>query len=115
LEDFPSGVSKAPVSVTWLDVGKSQDLLFYGGIVALHQHPDGALEARTGWAVVEVRQKAKPKVPPVVPKREIPPPAPKPAPKLAPKAAPKPARKAPPKPALKPPVQERPPPPAGKK
>jgi hypothetical protein len=53
LESFPSSLSKAPVAVTWLDVGKKQDVLFYGGIFAMHQHPDGALEVRTGWAVVD--------------------------------------------------------------
>lgn len=53
LDSFPAGPSKAPVSVEWLDVGKHQDLFFYGGIFAIHQHPDGALEARTGWAVVD--------------------------------------------------------------
>jgi hypothetical protein len=38
--------------VKWADVGKEQDLKFYGGIFALYQHPDGALEPRTGWIVV---------------------------------------------------------------
>jgi hypothetical protein len=55
LNDFPLGLSRAPVRMKWLDVGKEQDLLFYGGIFAVHQHPDGALEPRTGWAVVEPR------------------------------------------------------------
>jgi hypothetical protein len=53
LVEFPAGLSKAPVHVQWLDVNKEQDLLFYGGVLALHQHPDGAVEARTGWGVVD--------------------------------------------------------------
>jgi hypothetical protein len=53
IEDFPPGLASAPVKMMWEDVGKFQDLTFYGGIFALHQHPDGALEPRTGWAVVD--------------------------------------------------------------
>jgi hypothetical protein len=53
LSEFPPGLSSAPVHVIWADVKEEQDLKFYGGVFALHQHPDGALEARTGWAVVE--------------------------------------------------------------
>jgi hypothetical protein len=56
LKAFPAGLSKAPVHVTWLDVGIQQDLFFCGGVFAVHQHPDGALEARTGWAVVDPSQ-----------------------------------------------------------
>jgi hypothetical protein len=52
LSAFPPGLSSAPVHVIWLDVQMEQDLKFYGGVFAVHQHPDGALEARTGWAVV---------------------------------------------------------------
>jgi hypothetical protein len=54
LTDFPSGISRVDVAMDWEDVGKHQDLLFCGGIFAIHQHPDGALEPRTGWAVVDV-------------------------------------------------------------
>jgi hypothetical protein len=43
----------APVKVEYLDVGKTQEVKFCAGIFAIHQHPDGALEPRTGWAVVE--------------------------------------------------------------
>jgi hypothetical protein len=53
LNDFPSGLSSAPVRVTWADVGKVQELTFCGGIFAIHQHADGALEPRTGWAVIK--------------------------------------------------------------
>lgn len=56
LEDFPQGLAKAPVKATYLDVQPpmQQELTVYGGLVALHQHPeDGALEVRSGWAVVE--------------------------------------------------------------
>jgi hypothetical protein len=53
LEWIPRGLANAPVHMKWLDVGREQDLEFYAGIFALHQHADGALEPRTGWAVVE--------------------------------------------------------------
>jgi hypothetical protein len=53
LSGIPSGIVSAPVHMEWLDVNLEQNLEFYGGIFALHQHPDGALEPRTGWAVVE--------------------------------------------------------------
>jgi hypothetical protein len=53
LSEFPPGLSSAPVCVKRADVGMEQDVRFYGGVFAVHQHPDGALEARTGWAVVE--------------------------------------------------------------
>jgi hypothetical protein len=53
LRNFPPGLSSAPVFVQWSDVDMGQNLTFYGGIFALHQHPDGALEPRTGWAVVD--------------------------------------------------------------
>jgi hypothetical protein len=59
----------------WYDAGKTQDLVFYGGLFAVHQHPDGAMEARTGWAVIEapkpVRKVCKPRVvPPIANARE---------------------------------------------
>jgi hypothetical protein len=50
---IPTGMVSAPVHMKWLDVGRTQNLGFYGGLFALHQHPDGALEPRTGWVVVE--------------------------------------------------------------
>jgi hypothetical protein len=56
LKDFPSGLSQAPVHVCWMDANIEEDLEFYGGLFALHQHPDGALEVRTGWAVVRPRK-----------------------------------------------------------
>jgi hypothetical protein len=55
LDHFPTGLSSAPVHIRWDDVGIDQDVLFYGGMFAMHQHPDGALEVRTGWAVAEVK------------------------------------------------------------
>jgi hypothetical protein len=58
LQNFPGGLASAPLVVEWLDAGIEQNLMFYGGICAVHQHTDGALEPRTGWAVVEpVRKK----------------------------------------------------------
>jgi hypothetical protein len=53
IKDIPSGMVKAPVRVNWIDAGRETVLDFCAGIFALHQHPDGALEPRTGWAVVE--------------------------------------------------------------
>ncbi|KAA6313587.1 MAG: hypothetical protein EZS28_055729, partial [Streblomastix strix] len=53
LREFPSGLSKAPVEYENLETGEKMNLTFYGGIVATYQHSDGALEARSGWAVVE--------------------------------------------------------------
>jgi hypothetical protein len=50
---IPGGLANAPVVMKWLDVEKTQSLKFHAGIFAIHQHPDGALEPRTGWAVVE--------------------------------------------------------------
>jgi hypothetical protein len=55
LDDFPSGLASAPVRFCWGN-GKEQKLLFYGGLFAMHQHPDGALEPRTGWAVVDAKK-----------------------------------------------------------
>lgn len=59
LDDLPSGLSEAPVHVIWLNDGSEQDLFFYGGLVVTYQHPDGALEVRTGWGVVESPQSKK--------------------------------------------------------
>jgi hypothetical protein len=53
LDEFPPGLSSAPVTAVFSDAGISLKLPFYGGLFAIHQHPDGALEVRTGWAVVE--------------------------------------------------------------
>jgi hypothetical protein len=65
VSQFPSGISSAPVLAHWFDAGIEQDLVFYGGLFAVHQHPDGAMEARTGWAVIEPRNsKKKPWKPP---------------------------------------------------
>ncbi|KAA6373616.1 MAG: hypothetical protein EZS28_030856, partial [Streblomastix strix] len=55
--DIPSGLSKAPVKITWSGKSEQQDLVFYGGITAAYQNVDGSLECRTGWAVVELPKK----------------------------------------------------------
>ena len=54
LKQIPSGMARAPVRMEW-DMGEPavEDYEFYGGLAAMHQHADGALEVRTGWAVVE--------------------------------------------------------------
>jgi hypothetical protein len=59
LTNLSSGISKANVHVEWLDVGKEEDLEFYGGLSTLYQHPDGGLEALTGWAIVNPSEKSK--------------------------------------------------------
>ncbi|KAA6392672.1 MAG: hypothetical protein EZS28_011799 [Streblomastix strix] len=61
LREFPSGLSKAPVEYENLETGEKMNLTFYGGIVATYQHSDGALEARSGWAVVEQKEASRPK------------------------------------------------------
>jgi hypothetical protein len=53
LHQIPPGLSMAPVTAYFSDADVSQKFLFYGGLFAIHQHPDGALEVRTGWVVVE--------------------------------------------------------------
>jgi hypothetical protein len=73
LKDIPAGITSAPVLMNYpedprvleLDPTKvtiemlkdipgiQQNLKFYAGLFALHQHPDGSLEPRTGWAVIE--------------------------------------------------------------
>jgi hypothetical protein len=55
LEWIPSGLTSAPVVMKWATGEPDQNLQFHAGIFALHQHPDGALEPRTGWVVVEKR------------------------------------------------------------
>jgi hypothetical protein len=52
-DTFPQGISKVPVTVKWEDADLTQELQFRAGVFAIHQHPDGALEPRTGWAVAE--------------------------------------------------------------
>ncbi|KAA6332644.1 MAG: hypothetical protein EZS28_053251, partial [Streblomastix strix] len=54
LDRIPSGLSKADVKLTWEMTGEIQNLVFYGGITAAYQNEDGSLEARNGWAVVDV-------------------------------------------------------------
>jgi hypothetical protein len=57
LAQFPPGLAAAPVLAKWPNA-PDQDMKYYGGVFAIHQHPDGALEPRSGWAVVEVRKPA---------------------------------------------------------
>jgi hypothetical protein len=52
LRDLHSGIQKCPVSFRWDDIGRDEKLEFYSGIVSMHQHRDGALEVRSGWAVI---------------------------------------------------------------
>jgi hypothetical protein len=52
LDHLPTGLSKAPVTVIWKDVGITEELAFYSGLTTMYQHEDGALEVRTGWAVI---------------------------------------------------------------
>ncbi|KAA6385715.1 MAG: hypothetical protein EZS28_018757 [Streblomastix strix] len=57
LNEIPGGLSKVPVIFEWIDTGEKQELEFYGGIAVTYQHADGGLEARSGWAVVELPKK----------------------------------------------------------
>jgi hypothetical protein len=50
--DIPSGVESCPVLMKWLDIGRKEKLEFYAGLVSMHQHPDGALEVKSGWAII---------------------------------------------------------------
>jgi hypothetical protein len=52
LDCIPSLMISAPVRVKWLDAKIEQNLGFYAGIFAIYQRQDGALEPRTGRAVV---------------------------------------------------------------
>jgi hypothetical protein len=48
-------MASAPLVMAW-DDGKepvTEDYMFYGGLAVMYQHPDGALEVRTGWGIVE--------------------------------------------------------------
>ncbi len=53
LSDFPTGLASAPVNYVDEPTQESYPMAFYGGLTAIYQHPDGALEPRTGWAVID--------------------------------------------------------------
>lgn len=54
LNNIPTGLAQAPVTLTIEGVPTSWDLRFIAGPTTLHQSPDdGSLEVRCGWAVCE--------------------------------------------------------------
>jgi hypothetical protein len=59
LTKIPQGIFKADVLAKWLDINKEEKLIFYSGLTTLYQHADGALEVRTGWAVLEETESGK--------------------------------------------------------
>ena len=53
VRDDPMQRPRALEDVLAEEVGLSQKMAFYGGSTCLVQHPDGALEPRVGWAVLD--------------------------------------------------------------
>mgnify|MGYP002845549692 CR=1 FL=1 len=53
LELFPPAMSSAPFTYKDLRTGKKYRMAFCGGLTALVQHPDGSIEPKVGWAVLE--------------------------------------------------------------
>jgi hypothetical protein len=52
LDRIPAGVESCPVLYRWDDIGRKENLEFYAGLVSMHQQEDGALEVKSGWAVI---------------------------------------------------------------
>jgi hypothetical protein len=55
--ELPGGLSSAPVEVCCV-TGEKVPVLVIGGLVAVYQHPDGAPEPPSGWAVLHPRAEA---------------------------------------------------------
>ena len=53
LELFPPAMSSAPFTYIDVRTGKKYRMAFCGGLTALVQHPDGSIEPKVGWAVLE--------------------------------------------------------------
>uniref|UniRef100_A0A7S1S275 Uncharacterized protein n=1 Tax=Alexandrium catenella TaxID=2925 RepID=A0A7S1S275_ALECA len=53
IENFPPAMSSAPFTYKDEATGKSYKMAFFGGINALVQHADGAIEPTIGWAVLD--------------------------------------------------------------
>jgi hypothetical protein len=53
-DNWPNGVTKVPVKMQWVDEGLEEDLQFLTSFLG-YQHPDGALEARSAWAIVRTK------------------------------------------------------------
>jgi hypothetical protein len=49
--EWPSCISKVPVKMIWTQEGKEEMMTYLAALVAV-QHPDGALEPRSAWAIV---------------------------------------------------------------
>ena len=53
LELFPPALSSAPFSYKDMMTRKKHYMAFMGGITTLIQHPDGVIEPKVGWAVMD--------------------------------------------------------------
>ena len=53
LELFPPSLSSAPFEYKDLRKHKKHYMAFMGGITSLVQHPDGSIDPKTGWAVMD--------------------------------------------------------------
>ena len=53
IENFPPAMSSAPFTYKDAMTGKSHKMAFFGGVNALVQHADGAIEPTIGWAVLD--------------------------------------------------------------
>lgn len=53
LENFPPAISNAPFRYKDANTGKDYKMAFSGGLTCLIQHPDGAIEPKCGWAILD--------------------------------------------------------------
>ena len=53
LDLFPPAMSSAPFTYNDFSTGRSHSMAFVGGVSCLVQHPDGTLEPKVGWAVMD--------------------------------------------------------------
>lgn len=53
LELFPPAMSSAPFTYQDISTGQQYSMAFAGGISVLVQHPDGSIEPKMGWAVLD--------------------------------------------------------------
>lgn len=53
LERFPPAMSSAPVRYIDRATGETHEMAFFGGLTCLLQHPDGSIEPKIGWAVLD--------------------------------------------------------------
>lgn len=55
IHEFAPAFATVPLMWTNEATGTSAHLTLVGGIASLHQHADGTLEAKSGWAVGEAK------------------------------------------------------------